>query len=361
MHNIACTNVQSFVVHPSSSMSQRAARPAPRERADSPIDQIDLLVEIARAYYLQDHNQDRIAQSLGISRSQVSRYLAKARQLNLVQVRVVAPGERAASLERALKRQFKCLKEAVVAAAFNLQPDPLRKTIGRACADYLSQRIRPGMQVCLGSGRTLFEAINAIHPRHVPDVSIVQAMGSVGHEAMNIDFGELTRAMGQAFGARVYYLAAPAILGSGTAADLVAANPSIRESLQLARSADMVVVGIGSIESDLLFAQVGLIKDQEIDQLVRAGAVGDICARFFDRHGQEVPSPFAERVVGIGLADLRSSGLTIGVSGGSDKVVPLLGALRGGLLKVLITDEHTARSLLDLDQSAASEFLTTRR
>jgi DNA-binding transcriptional regulator LsrR (DeoR family) len=150
----------------------------------------------------------------------------------------------------------------------------------------------------------------------------------------------------------VYYLAAPAILGSGTAAALAAANPAIRESLQLARSADMVVVGIGSIESDLLYAQVGLIKDQEIDRLIRAGAVGDICARFFDRHGHEVPSPFTKRVVGIQLDDLRNSSLTIGVAGGSDKVVPLLGALRGGLLKVIITDEHTARSLLDLDQSA---------
>ena len=352
MHNIACTNVQSLAVRLASSMSQRVARPASSANASIPNDQIDRLLEVARAYYVQNHNQHRIAQSLGISRSQVSRYLAKARQLNLVQVRVVAPGERAASLERALKRQFKCLKEAVVAAAFNLQPDPLRKTIGRACADYLSQRIQPGMRVCLGSGRTLFEAINAIHPRFVPDVSIVQAMGSVGHEAMNIDFGELTRAMGQAFGARVYYLTAPAILGSGTAAALAAANPAIRESLQLARSADMAVVGIGSIESDLLFAQVGLIKDQEIDRLIRAGAVGDICARFFDRHGQEVPGPFSERVVGIQLADLRNNSLTIGVAGGSDKVVPLLGALRGGLLKVIITDEHTARSLLDLDQSA---------
>lgn len=113
----------------------------------------------------------------------------------------------------------------------------------------------------------------------------------------------------------------------------------------------MYVVGIGSIESDLLFAQVGLIKNQEMDRLVHAGAVGDVCARFFDRHGQEVPSPFADRVVGIRLDDLRNCSLTIGVAGGSDKIAPLLGALHGGLLKVLITDEHTARSLLELDQT----------
>ena len=155
-----------------------------------------------------------------------------------------------------------------------------------------------------------------------------------------------------AFGARVYYLNAPAILGSGSAEALAAANPSIRESLQLARSADVYVVGVGSMESDLIFTRAGLIKPGELDRLARAGAVGDVCGRFFDRRGREVISPFDERVVGIRLDDLRGGGLTVGVAGGSDKVMPLLGALRGGLFKTLVTDEHTARSMLDLDQSA---------
>ena len=326
---------------------------APRQTRRKTADHLDLLVDVARAYYEQNHNQDKIAQSLGVSRSQVSRYLTRARELNLVQVRVVPPDERAAHLERALKRQFPALKEAVVAAAFSFQTEAIRKTIGRACADYLERKIRPGLRLCIGSGRTLREAINWLHPRHVPDMAIIQAMGSVGHEAMNIDFGELARAAGQAFGARVYYLNAPAILGSGSAAALEAANLFIRESLRLARSAEMYVVGVGSLESDLIFARTGLIKTEELEALSHAGAVGDVCARFFDRHGHETPCLFAERVVGIQLSDLRSPAFTVGVGGGPDKVLPLLGALRGGLFSAVVTDEHTARGLLDLDQSPA--------
>ena len=60
------------------------------------------------------------------------------------------------------------LKEAVVALAFSLQPEPLRKTIGRACAAYLAQVIRPGMRICIGSGRTLYEAIEWISPARCP-------------------------------------------------------------------------------------------------------------------------------------------------------------------------------------------------
>ena len=340
-------------------MSSSSSRTHSRTPPAAARDQLDLLVDIARAYYEQNHNQGKIARSLGISRSQVSRYLSRAREMNIVQVRVVAPGERAAGLERALKRRFSTLKEAIVAAAFNQQPDPLRQTIGRACAEYLERKIRPGHRVCIGSGRTLSAAVSWIHPQRVANVSIIQAMGSVGHEAMHIDFGELARAAGQAFGARVYYLNAPAILGSGTTADLAAANPSIRESLQLARTADIHVVGVGSMESDLIFTRASLIQAEELEQLSQAGAVGDVCGRFFDRDGREVPSPFAARVVGIQLDDLRHSRFTIGVGGGADKVLPLLGALHSGLFDALVTDEHTARSLLELDHSGDEKEVTT--
>ncbi len=334
-------------------MRKRSTLSSPAQTRRKADDQLDLLVDVARAYYEQNHNQDKIAQSLGVSRSQVSRYLTRARELNLVQVRVVAPDEHAAHLERALQRRFSSLKEAIVASTFSFQIEAIRKTIGRACAGYLEQKIRPGLRLCIGSGRTLREVINWMHPHRAPDVSIVQAMGSVGHEAMRIDFGELARAAGEALGARVYYLNAPAILGSGTAAALAAANPSIRDSLQLARSADVYVVGVGSLESDLIFVRTGLIKNGELEALSRAGAVGDVCGRFFDRYGHETLCPFAERVVGIQLDDLRSPAFTIGVAGGPDKALPLLGALRGGLFSALVTDEHTARSLLDLDQSSA--------
>src|SRR5512135_913902 len=105
-------------------------------------EKIELLLEVARAYYEQNHDQAKIAQSLGISRSQVSRYLAQARELNLVQVRVIAPNERSSSVEAALKSRFDYLREAIVVPVFNLQPEPLRKSIARACAQYLDQIVQ---------------------------------------------------------------------------------------------------------------------------------------------------------------------------------------------------------------------------
>ncbi len=312
-------------------------------------EKIELLLEVARAYYEQNHDQAKIAQSLGISRSQVSRYLAQARQLNLVQVRVLAPNERSSSVEAALKTRFDYLREAIVVPVFNLQPELLRKTIGRAGAQYLDRIVQPGRRICVGSGRTLCEVFGWLHPKSVPNVSIIQAMGNLGHEAMDIDFNQMARAAADAFNASVYFLNAPAILGSGSVNELTAANPSIAAALDLAHAADIYLFGVGSLASDMIFTRGGIFKLQDLEQLQQAGSVGDICAHFYDINGYEIRSAFAERIVGITLEDIRSEALTIAVAGGADKVMPLVGALRGRLIKVLITDEMTANAIIEYE------------
>ena len=312
------------------------------------------LIEIARAYYEQDHDQGQIAKSFGISRSQVSRYLKKAKEQNIVQVRVVSPGERTGDTEAALKKLFGGLREAIVVPVFNLGPEPLRKTVARACAHYLEGILRPGLRVCVGSGRTLHEVFGWLHPTRIPNVSMVQAMGNVGHEAMDIDFNQMARAAANAFGAKVYLINAPAILGLGSVSELRAANPSINEALEMAHNADIYLFGIGSLTSDLIFTRGGIFSLRDLEQLRQAGSIGDICARFFDINGAEIPSSFADRIVGITLDDLRANALTIAVAGGADKVLPLLGALHGGFIKVLVTDEQTAEAILDYEGQMAS-------
>jgi DNA-binding transcriptional regulator LsrR (DeoR family) len=141
------------------------------------------------------------------------------------------------------------------------------------------------------------------------------------------------------------------VLGAGSASELVSTNPSIAQALGLARSADIYVVGLGSIEADLLYVRTGLVQAEDVQRLQTMAVVGDICGRFFDLDGRACPSPFEARVVGIELGDLRRAGLSIGVASGVDKVAPLLGALRGRYLNALVTDDGTARALLRLAET----------
>lgn len=324
-----------------------------RESTNTKRDHIRLLVEVAQAYYEQGRTQEEIARGLSVSRSQVSHYLAEAREMGIVQVRVVDPRERVTGVEDRLKERFVHLKEVRVVPLFGGGVDVIRRVIGRAAAEFLREAVLPGHRVCIGCGRTLREMVQALRPGQVENVALVQAMGSIGHEALDIDFSELVREAGKAFGARVYIIHAPAILGAGTASELIAANSPIAQALKLARSADIYMVGLGSMESDLLYARTGLIPDPEMQILQKMPVVGDICGRFFDLSGQPHPSPFEERVVGIELDDLRRALLAVGVAGGPDKAAPLLGALRGRYINGIVTDEQTARALLRLDEETS--------
>jgi deoxyribonucleoside regulator len=310
------------------------------------------LVEVARAYYLEHQTQAEIARSLGISRSQVSRYLTSARELGIVQIRITLPSEETSGLRDELRHRFPHLRDVIVAPAFSGNREAIRTLIGRFAANFVMDTVQPGHSLALGCGRTLRAMVDALPERYIPGVTVVQAMGNIGHEAHNIDYNEIARKAADAMVAQVHYLSAPAILGpgSGRAAALVAANPMLEQALSLARRADVYIVGLGSLESDQLYARLGLIQHEELNDL-KGRAVGDICGRFFDLSGREQRSVFDERIVGIELDDLRRAQFAIGVAGGPDKAAPLLGALRGNLINVLISDEQTIHSVLALDDT----------
>lgn len=314
------------------------------------------LIEVARAYYLEDQTQAEIARSIGVSRSMVSRDLAMARDMGIVEIRIHDPRVIRNAIERQLLSHFPHVRDVVVAPTFSDNPDAIRAMIGRVAANYLSSHLQPGQRLVLGCGRTLRALVDALPKHAIPDLEIVQAMGNIGHEAHGIDYNEIARQAADALSGRVYYVSAPAILGNraGKAHDFIEANVVLSHALALARQADVVVVGLGSLESDQLYVQAGLIEIDELASL-QGRAAGDICGRFFDRFGAEVVAPFADRTIGIELNDLRHARKSVGIAGGSDKIDPLLGALRGKYINILISDEFTIRQLIDVVEDELEE------
>lgn len=312
-------------------------------------DYIARLIEVARAYYLDNQTQSDIARSLGISRSMVSRDLTRAREIGIVEIHIKDPRNTLTTHEQHVLALFPHLLDVVIAPTFSEEADAVRAMIGRFAANYLITLLKPGQRLVLGCGRTLRAIVDALPRQPIPGIEIVQAMGNIGHEAHGIDYNEIARHAADALSGRVYYVSAPAILGkrTGSARDFIEANPILSQALSLIRQAHVMAVGLGSLESDQLYVQAGLIEASDLDTLRARAAVGDICGRFFDQNGREVVAPFADRMIGLELLDLRSAPISIGIAGGVDKVEPLLGALRGEYINILITDELTARRLID--------------
>ena len=69
----------------------KARDPLRRSRTAYDPDEDEPLVTAAIMYYEAERSQEHIARHLGVSRATVSRLLARARQLGIVQIQIIPP------------------------------------------------------------------------------------------------------------------------------------------------------------------------------------------------------------------------------------------------------------------------------
>lgn len=313
--------------------------PAHRDTAD--------LVKAARLYFQDGMSQQEVAQSIGTSRSNVSRMLAAARERGVVQVRIVDPAGRDGALETELADAFGLVEVRV--AAFEPGTSPLDK-VGMLGARWLLDCLRDGQTLALSWGTALQRLVWSVTSDRGHEVEIVQLVGGLSRVATASTGQELVRELAVRLGASYRYLHAPALLNSPEASAALAGERSIAESLDAARRADLAFVGIGAVghgSSESIVREMNLSEDER-DLFLAAGPVGDICARYFDLDGRALHGPTDDRVIAVDLDDLRRIPTVVGVAAGREKAPGVLGALRGGFVDVLICDSGAARGVLAL-------------
>nr|WP_133999048.1 sugar-binding domain-containing protein [Streptomyces sp. 846.5] len=195
---------------------------------------------------------------------------------------------------------------------------------------------------------SLLATVEAMEP--VPglrDVRIVQAVGGVGDPAAAAHATRLTGRLAQLAAAEASYLPAPGLAGSAESAQVLRQDPFVAASLGQLDDLSVALVGVGEVRPSSTLARSGnAFAPEELGALERMGAVGDICLHFFDADGKPVSSALDERVIGISREQLLAVERRVGVAGGERKHEAIRGALRGGLLHVLVTDRATAQALL---------------
>ena len=102
---------------------------------------------------------------------------------------------------------------------------------------------------------------------------------------------------------------------------------------------------IGELTDDAPLFVDGFITQKELTALRAAGAVGEIVGWSFDAEGQMIRDITNERVASVPIPS-RETSLVIAAAKGERKFPGIAGAIRGGLINGLITDEETAEHLL---------------
>lgn len=306
---------------------------------------INKVIEAAKLYYLLDYNQSDIAKMLGVSRPTVSRFLQQAKSEGIVQIKIMDPTEDVENLSKELEEKFQ-LKKAVVASIPQYEDNIIKNYIGEKAAAYLNTTIKDRDIIGVTWGTTLYHVAIELKQKFVRDVKVVQLKGGVSHAETNTYASEILYLFGKAFNTTPHHLPLPAIVDHVVVKQAMEADRHIRKILELGKKANIALFTIGPVKSESLLFQLGYFTDEDLKTLYPR-AVGDICSRFFDKEGKVCNQSLNDRTLGINLNDLKQKEQSILVAGGPNKIEGIYGALKGKYANVLITDQFTARFLLD--------------
>lgn len=309
--------------------------------------QLQLITKVARLYHEQSITQAEIGRRLNLSQAKVSRLLARARDAGIVRTVVTPPPGMSVDLEDALQERYG-LSDAVVvedaAPGMDLATD-----LGTRAAPYLEATLGgPGALGVSSWSATLLAAAQSMGRASGGMSNVVQLVGGHGDPATQMKAMLLLTLLAGATGADPVALPAPGTMSSAPARDALLADGAITPVVSLWGDLTVALVGVGSVDPSPMLRESGNAwSENDVRELTAAGAIGDICLRFFDGSGQPVPSSVDDRVVGIDLDAFGRIPRRIAVAGGAHKVPAIRAALLGGWINVLVTNRGTAEMLVD--------------
>ncbi len=259
------------------------------------------LAEVARLYYIRELTQQQIAERLGVSRFKVVRLLEQARAEGVVRFEIDEPVPVLDDLSRRLEERYDVT--AVVVA----------HDVAQAAALLLPRLLRPVDVLGVAWGETL-AAIATLLPQLAHEIPVIQICGAIDGLVPGTGPTELAARFAAKSGGRFHPLEAPAV------ANERALRRAVRPTTAIFDDVTVALVGIGA----------------------RPEAAGHILVHVFDDDGRIVS---AERAIALSVAQLRRTRV-VAVAGGKRKRGAVRGALRTGLVDVIVTDATCARAAL---------------
>lgn len=326
-----------------------AGRAEERERAfvvksTSKSEDIELMTRVASLYYLENVTQADIGVLLGLSRPKVNRLLQRAREEHIVEITVRTHPALRTELESELVKRFAVSRAILVA---NQRTDEnQRNLVARAAAEHLALSLHDGATVAVGMGRNVGAVPDQLSNPPRRACTFVCAIGGSPQMGAPVNPNDICRRLAEGFRGQAESFYAPAYAENAVLRDALSKHNDVKEALARAKSATVAILGIGDARNDSAVVQMGCFSGSEMGQLRQAGAVGDMLGSFFDIDGSPVSRGMEGRVVGLSAVDLRAIPQVIAVVSEVDKDTAVLGALRTGIVDVLITTVAIAGSVL---------------
>lgn len=300
------------------------------------------LVQVARLYYEDELSQQTIADQLGVSRSLIALYLKKAREQGIVRIEVVNPLDIHTELGLTIQNAFKLRYVQVLPSASN--PDLTRRALGGAVARALDEQLNDGNVLGLGWGRTIMEVTNLLAPARLRQIEVVPLLGESIYTGSYTQMNHIVLQAANSFGGKPFFLLAPLVVSSEEVKEALLSDSYSNEVIKRWERLDVACVGIGSLPAS--GGQVLYMGEEHSHYFLEHGAVGDICARYYDASGKPISSALDKRIIALPLEHLRRAASVIVAANGTEKTNAVIGALQSGLVTDLYIDSDLGQMIV---------------
>jgi DNA-binding transcriptional regulator LsrR (DeoR family) len=313
--------------------------------ADSERSRLDDAARAGWLYFIAGHTQDEIAKMLQVSRASAQRLVSLCLAERLITFRLEHPIAACMELAARLKDRFDLVHCEVVPT----DPASPQATAGIAerCANLLDVTLRAETPVivALGTGRAVRAAVERVTPIERPNHQIVSLVGTISADGSASFFDTVGR-LADRTGARHYPMPLPFLMASEDERNRMVRIEPIAKVKAIAAKADLRLIGIGQMDQKAQVHVDGFVTREELFEMMRLGAIGEVTGWAYDAKGKLIKGGTNRRLTSI-PPEMPAQATTIGAALGQAKVPAIRAALLGRLVNGLISDEATARAILE--------------
>ena len=328
-----------MVVAPSNDRERGMGMTDPKQR--------HLMTRVASMYYEEEMTEQEIAHLLDVSRIRIVRLLKEARQQGIVTINIKSEFKENVDIARRLKSVLGLREVIVVSAPY--KPENLVDTLGKAAGEYVADKLIPNTIIGIAAGRTMKAMVDNMPERKIKGLvvcNIVGGLSAFGDQGAQ----ELAFRMAARLGGMPHILNIPFRVDTPHIKETLLMDSKIKAAVDVAKRADVILLSVGSLEGQTLSE---VYSDEEVyppdlsQQLQEKRAVGEMIGRFFDIQGRRVLPELSEHLLGLDIEQFKEKPWVVVVAGGQEKVWPIIGAASGGYFNSLITDDKTAKAILE--------------
>ena len=309
------------------------------------LDNIKYLLEICELFYIQGKSQKEISAILNISRPQVSRFIAKAKEENLISIKLNYPNIEENNYQNMISEKYN-IPEVYIYDIGQVDNTEAMALLAQASKELFNILIKNNQIVGIMAGRTVEILSEKIDSSKNRGLTFVPLCGGLSINGKTWQANNICQEFSKKTNGTCYLLNAPNYFTKEATKVALMNEEPIKEVMQMGKHCDVALLGIGSVTTNSTGILASGLSKKELEILKKEGAVANICCSYIDKDGKVINSSIANKILGHSILDLKQS-KKVAIAMGEEKLAAIKAVLKGEYVDVFITSLETAKKLID--------------